>query len=456
MFFKLAIKNLFSRRRNLYVSLAGISISIALLVAILLILKGAQESFAKPLEDSGADMIVQLQGEPCVWSPVKLPLSLNPIPIESVKKINELEEVEAAEGSLIAWAFSNPPSGKIQNAPSHGESQEILAAINSGELEGQPCDYGPEGSFCDDGSPVSGSSEFRPIVVAGIDPKLKNIGPIKKDDLETLKGEFFSETDSYVAILDKDFARTRNLDLGDGFDLGQVYFRVKGIINPGRDAKIAGAQAFIPLKTAIEMTNRGNIVDIVFVKLKNEANPDSVEEKIKNIISENVTITSSDDFLSVIAGFSRFTQGLGLAILIIVVLAALLYISKTAFGTVLERSNEIGVLKGIGWQNKNIIKLILAEHLILGLAGGVIGAIIGYIASLVYKANLGAVIPYYLNPYPPCSQYLAKSSIDTTIPFSPHIFLIGIILSVAILELAGLFAVKKVLKLTPADAMRKI
>ena len=155
MMIKFALKNLIAKRRSSLVSFIGISISVALMVSTILILKFAQKSFAGPLEDSGADMIVQLQGEPCVWSIVKLPSDINPIPIEAVNKIKALNNVKSAEGVLITWAFSNPPVSQRHPAQNNPDinPQKILQDISSGKLPGEPCDYAPPGSFCEDPKP---------------------------------------------------------------------------------------------------------------------------------------------------------------------------------------------------------------------------------------------------------------------------------------------------------------
>ncbi len=127
------------------------------------------------------------------------------------------------------------------------------------------------------------------------------------------------------AILDKDFARTRKLKIGENIDIGQRNFTIIGIIDSGYDAKIAGAEAFIPLKTAIEMTNRGDIVDMRFIRLKSIAGIDAVKEEIKKILYyENVTITTSNDYISIIAGVSKFIQQLMLVMFFIVILISFL------------------------------------------------------------------------------------------------------------------------------------
>jgi len=232
---------------------------------------------------------------------------------------------------------------------------------------------------------------------------------------------------------------------------------VVGIIDSGYDAKVAGAQVFVPLKTAIEMVGRGEIVDIIFIKLKGGINTSLVKDKIKKALgNEFVTITTSKDYLSSVAGFSLLAQGLMLAIFFIVVLISFLFIAKTAFGSVSERANEIGVLKAVGWRNREIIKLIVLENSILGLIGGFMGSILGYLVSFIYKINLPSALPYYLNPYPPCSQYLAKTLTSSKPEFSIAIFLFIILLAVVIQSLSGMLAAVRILKLAPADAARRI
>jgi ABC-type antimicrobial peptide transport system permease subunit len=480
-----SIKNILTRPRRSLVSLAGICISIALFISVILILKSAQAAFRKPLQDAGADMIVQLQGEPCVWSIVKLPTDLNPIPIKLVDKMKSIDEVVAVDGALITWAFSIPTKSQNQNTQGAHDNYQSGIPMNEdvhvnedvhmdgtplkdmpvqkkgNESKGQPCDSGAPGSFCEvdeQGKHTSTHVSFSPIVVVGVNPEPGELGPIKKSDLKDIQGRYFTKDDNSVVILDKEFARTRNLKLEDSINIGKrLENKVIGIIDSGYDAKIAGAQVFVPLKVAIEMTERGDIVDIVFVKLKGGVDTAAVKQKIKKALAnESVTITTSRDYLSSVAGFSLLAQGLMLAIFFIVILISFLFIAKTAFGSVLERSGEVGILRAVGWSNSNIIKLIVIENSILGLFGGLLGSLLGYLASFIYKANLVSALPYYLNPYPPCSQYLVKTLAAPRVGFSLSVFLLTILLAVIIQSLSGLLAIIRILKLTPVNATRKL
>ena len=80
-------------------------------------------------------------------------------------------------------------------------------------------------------------------------------------------------------------------------------------------------------------------------------------------------------------------------------------ITNTMYTSVLERTKEIGVMKSIGAQNKDILMIFLIESGLLGLVGGIIGVILGFgigkliefiVASLLGTNLLRVSAPIYL------------------------------------------------------------
>ena len=65
---------------------------------------------------------------------------------------------------------------------------------------------------------------------------------------------------------------------------------------------------------------------------------------------------------------------LGLAL--VALLLACLGIANTMYTVVLERTKEIGVLKALGARSRDVLLLFLAEALGIGLAGGIVGALV--------------------------------------------------------------------------------
>ena len=75
------------------------------------------------------------------------------------------------------------------------------------------------------------------------------------------------------------------------------------------------------------------------------------------------------------------------------VIGSSLGIANLVFASVMERSREIGLMKAIGARNREIIRLMLAEVLIVGLFGGVVGFALGFgLAQLIGHIVFGSAI----------------------------------------------------------------
>ncbi len=99
---------------------------------------------------------------------------------------------------------------------------------------------------------------------------------------------------------------------------------------------------------------------------------------------------------------------------------------------------EIGMLKAFGYTDLQISNHYLMYGLVTGILGGILGCIFGY---AMCDALLAVYLDYFLLP--------VDSSVIIISPF-----IIGFILSVAFGILGTLFGVKKVLSLSPVDAMK--
>lgn len=75
------------------------------------------------------------------------------------------------------------------------------------------------------------------------------------------------------------------------------------------------------------------------------------------------------------------------------VIGSSLGIANLVFASVMERSREIGLMKAIGARNREIIRLMLTEVLIVGLFGGVVGFALGFgLAQLIGHIVFGSAI----------------------------------------------------------------
>jgi len=112
-------------------------------------------------------------------------------------------------------------------------------------------------------------------------------------------------------------------------------------------------------------------------------------------------------------------------------------IMNTMYTSVLERTQEIGVMKAIGAKNRDILTIFLIESGFLGLMGGMVGVLMGigigkaieFGAAQAGLAILKVYFPWYL--------------IVGSLLFS---FLIG--------AFSGLAPARQAAKLKPVDALR--
>jgi ABC-type antimicrobial peptide transport system permease subunit len=103
-----------------------------------------------------------------------------------------------------------------------------------------------------------------------------------------------------------------------------------------------------------------------------------------------------------------------------------------------ERNREIGTMKCLGALDRHILKLFLTESLIISLAGGISGFIIGTVVSLISGSiQLGVDV-------------VLKATLSNI--FS--IFLLSITLSISLSAIATLYPAYRAAKLNPVNALR--
>lgn len=146
---------------------------------------------------------------------------------------------------------------------------------------------------------------------------------------------------------------------------------------------------FVPLSEGQSLLHTDDYSGIVVVA-SSAATVNEVLNELTNQFGQTIRALSVSSLVSAI---SSITGALGLilsAIAGISVIVAFIGIMTTMFTTVVERTKEIGVLKALGYKSTNILSLFLAESAITGLLGGVIGASIGaglsFLISDVFEA----------------------------------------------------------------------
>ena len=416
----LAWRELSRRKTRALLSILGMGLCVTLLVSILTISRAVERAFQGPMSQAGADLVVQKHGPPCAWQPVKLAGSLSTLETRVLAGLRQDREVIAASGSLQLWTFPVDESGKADQSR-------------------------------------------KPVVVTGIDLDDLRIGPVKPNKgkgtcCEVFEGGLLSrDTSKREALVTREFAQIHLLKVGDAVRLWRHDFTVAGLIDPGKLARIAGAEVYVSLPQAQELYDHGPVMDTLYLKLRPEADPRRIESLLKEKLGADLTITTSSQLLMQAAGFEVLQKSVTQAFGLITLVMVLLLVAKSSAAAVHERTREIGILKAVGWTDGEVRRLLLTEHFLQGLIAGIGGFLLGTAASWVYAQTAVLKLPETLNKYPTCADTTAPLAIaDVRLAFEPDLLLAGLALSVVISLAAAAVAAKKSSFLSPSEALRQL
>lgn len=237
------------------------------------------------------------------------------------------------------------------------------------------------------------------------------------------------------------------LKVGDVIKIQDVEFEVVGILKKGSSFTV-NQVVFMPEEDLKKVLNIENEIDVIAVqvdeqdrieeigsniesKLRKDRGLDegeedfSVETPVKSLDSINTILTIINIIISGIAAISLIVGGIGIA--------------NIMYASVLERTKEIGVMKAIGAKNKDVLYVFLVESGLLGLVGGVLGALLGLGLAFGISSIAG--------------NFLGGLQLNVTVNYMLLIgavafsFLIGII--------CGLLPALQASKLKIVDAFRK-
>ena len=175
------------------------------------------------------------------------------------------------------------------------------------------------------------------------------------------------------------------------------------------------------------------------VKVSNSEAMTSVREQIINMGFLVSVLQDTIDQVKKI--FSIVQVVLGLFGLIALTVSAI-GMFNTMTVMLLERTNEIGIMRSIGVTRKDVRKLFIFEAMIMGFLGGLGGVLLGYLGG--FLANIGINV---------LAHYFGGQALDLF--SSPTWFIVLIILFSTIIGLlTGIFPAQRAGKINPLDALR--
>lgn len=234
------------------------------------------------------------------------------------------------------------------------------------------------------------------------------------------------------------------VSVGDKLEINDVEVEVVGfyeeIGNPADDVNV-----YISLEGAKEVFETENYF-FILLRSAPDQNPVELADRIKEKYrkykgqekgEEEFFVQTFEEMIGTYAIVINVLVGVLVLIALISVFVAAVNIANTMYTSILERTQEIGVMKSIGAKNSYILFVFMAEAGILGLVGGVIGIILGYSIS-----KLGGFIA-------------ASAGLSMLRPAFPMWLIIGCLMFAFIVGAgSGFFPAKAASKLNPVDALR--
>jgi putative ABC transport system permease protein len=215
-------------------------------------------------------------------------------------------------------------------------------------------------------------------------PGLSSTSPketlVRKRVIETLG--------SHEILVGADVASSLRIREGDQLEVMGRTFTTTAVLP--QTGTVDDARIFAHLHTVQEMTGKGSVVSAIeVVGCCNEISLGLVE-KINKLLPDAkvVTITQVVDTQ---LKTNRTMARLSMVFLVIIILVGGASIANYMYANVFERRKEIGTLMAMGAGSSVVLKIFLLKALLLGLAAGVGGYIIGTALAIVMGPKLAGV-----------------------------------------------------------------
>ncbi|MFH1106029.1 MAG: ABC transporter permease [Candidatus Aenigmatarchaeota archaeon] len=400
-FFTLALETIVRRGLRSWLTMLGIFIGIASMVALISIGQGLQESIAGTFQSIGADIIMIMPGG----------------------------------GQSIVSSFAGLGSSYLTN-----HDLDLTKRANGVDIAGAMVYKMAKFEYGD---------EVKYFFVIGL-PTDESRGIINSmQSFKLAEGRDLREGDRYVIDIGYLIAHgnvfEENVKIGDRLKVDGEEFRVIGSyeqIGSSEDDK----QTYVTLDMARKIFNEPEKLSLILAKPKEGQDPSAVAENIKKELrrdrglkagEEDFTVQTMEQLLESVDVILGVVNIVVLGIAAISLLVGGIGIMNTMYTSVLEQTKNIGIMKAVGAQEHDIMMIFLFEAGILGLAGGVIGVLFGLgIGSLAEAASAAAGMSAL-------KIYMSWELIIGSLLFS---FVVGCV--------SGVAPAREAARLNPVDALR--
>ena len=264
-----------------------------------------------------------------------------------------------------------------------------------------------------------------------------------------VEGRWPTESERNVAVVGYLLAHDtlmfdHEIAVGDSIEIRGEKFRVIGTMER-LGSEQDDTQIYIPLEKAKTLFDTQNYYYLM-AKAKPNADVEKVAEETKRKLrnarnvkegEEDFTVQTPGQLMGVMNNILGVVQAIVVALASISLFVGGIGIMNTMYTSVLERTKEIGIMKAIGARNSHVMTLFLIESGMLGLAGGIIGVLLG--------VGMGKTVEYV------ALQYANLKFIATV---SPELVGGALLFSFVVGTVSGVMPAKSAAEMNPVEALR--
>jgi putative ABC transport system permease protein len=388
--FEVAYKNLLRKKTRSFLTIMGIAMAAWVLVSLFGFNKGYESSLNKDIDNLGFQMLVVAKG--CPYEAATLMLKggtgLKYMKGDIAAAVAAEPEVEGVTPMLMQVVFD----------PNKGESGGISAFLG---------------------------------VDPGSYPKLKSALPFKA-------GGWFSEPQAMEAVFGYEVAELEQREVGDLYLIPEKEVEVKVVGILERTGTQDDGTIFLPIRTVQRVFAIPDELTAIGIKVKKEADIKAFEDKMYKL--PDVQVVSLTQVKTTIMTLVSTARVMVFSIALIAILIAMMGVVNTVLMSVMERRQEIGILKSMGAMAIDVFKLVWLETIILCVGGGLIGT-----GLALLTARLTDVLVRNLLPYSPSGGLVA---IDVKLV----LMALGVVTAIGLAS--GIYPSWKAARMRPLDTIR--
>ncbi len=232
-------------------------------------------------------------------------------------------------------------------------------------------------------------------------------------------------------MIGRSIADALDKGVGETIHLSSRTYRIVGIYENGITYEDAGAA--MSLRDAQELFGRKHESTLLGIGLHDTARADAIARELESTYPE-VIVSQAAGLTDRMQDFATMDAVINALILLTVVVGGVVMMNAMLM-SVFERTQEVGLLRALGWRRRGVLWMVLVEALALSGLSAVIGIVIG--VGLNWLFTLTPMMGEFMTPV-----------------YSGGLFLRVILLALTLGALGGLYPAWRAANLQPIEALR--